>query len=80
MGLQKRTVDLSMQGYVSSKLKEFDHPKPAKAQHSPYPAPLWFEPSQNQSQKIRPKKSQRSERKEFNKSLDHSCSMQERSI
>jgi len=32
----KRTVDLSMPGYVTAALKKFNHPKPARPEHAPY--------------------------------------------
>ena len=34
----KRTCSLSMSGYVTNALHQFQHPKPNKAQDSPYPA------------------------------------------
>lgn len=34
----KRTVDLTMPGYVQSALHKYQHGKPSRQQHSPYPA------------------------------------------
>jgi hypothetical protein len=31
-----RTFDLSMPGYISSALAEFDHPQPTKLEHQPH--------------------------------------------
>lgn len=41
-----RTVDLSIPNYVPNKLKEFNHPMPAKPQHSPFPCAPQFTNSQ----------------------------------
>ena len=39
----RRQVHLSMPGYVAKALKQFQHDKPAKKQHSPYPcAPIKY--------------------------------------
>jgi hypothetical protein len=37
----KRTVDLSMPGYIERALRRFQHPAPARPQHSPY---AWMPP------------------------------------
>ena len=42
----KRTVDISMPGHIERVLKRFQHPIPARPQHSPY---LWTQPQCGQT-------------------------------
>jgi hypothetical protein len=36
MGLQKRTVDLSMTGYIKAALHKYHHPARARPEHAPH--------------------------------------------
>lgn len=45
----KRTVDLSMPGYIASTLHKFQHPHPKRPQHAPH---KWTEPIYGASQQL----------------------------
>ena len=47
----KRTVDLSMPGYIAAALHKFQHPTPPRAQHAPH---KWTEPVYGATQQLTP--------------------------
>lgn len=46
---EKRTVDLSMPGYIQATLHKYQHPSPKRAQHAPH---TWTEPNYGAKQQL----------------------------
>jgi hypothetical protein len=75
----KRTVDISMPGYIQKKLQEYEHAKPKKPQHCPYsPEPKQFgseaqQPLQGDDSKLLDKRGKKHIQKIVGSILYYAC-------